>query len=250
MSNPQNFPQKWILIRGLTRSHFHWFDFKNVFKNSFNLKELYTPELLGNGEFAHLKTPQDILSCLESLRKQLPSLSDPVGIIGISLGGMLATEWSLRYPNEVSHLVLINTSSSQSPFYHRFKAQLYMQALKIIIFSTPEKIEKFILSATSNSEKWKPVLDQCIDFQKTHPVKISNLIQQLRLARLSHFDQKPNCKILILTAKNDRLVNFKCSLKIAERWSLKAKIHPTAGHDLPLDDSNWIIDQIRNEFVP
>ncbi len=250
MSNPQNFPQKWILIRGLTRSHFHWFDFKSDLQKEFNLDVVYTPELLGNGELSHQPTPENLTLCLESLRKQLPALNEPVGIIGISLGGMMAAEWSIRYPREVSHLVLINTSSAQSPFYHRFKPQLYLQALITIFSTTPEKIENFILTATSNSEKWKPVLDQCIDFQKTHPVKISNLIQQLRLARLSHFDQKPNCKILILTAKNDRLVNFECSLKIAGRWGLKSKIHPTAGHDLPLDDSKWILDQIRNEFRP
>jgi pimeloyl-ACP methyl ester carboxylesterase len=248
MSNPQNFPQKWILIRGLTRSHFHWFDFKNNLQKEFNLDIVYTPELLGNGELWHQSTPKNIAQCLESLRKQLPLLNGSVGIIGISLGGMLATEWAVRYPNEVSHLVLINTSSSQSPFYHRFKPQLYFQALRTILFSSPEKIEKFILNATSNTEHWKSVFEKCIEFQKTHPVQISNFIQQLKLARLSHFDQKPNCKVLILTAKKDRLVNFECSLKIAKRWDLKTLIHPTAGHDLPLDDSKWILDQIKNEF--
>lgn len=250
MSNPQSFPQKWILIRGLTRSHFHWFDFKSDLQKVFQLETVYTPELLGNGELSHLQTPESLIQCLESLRKQLPVLNEPVGIIGISLGGMMATEWSTRYPHEVSHLVLINTSSSQSPFYHRFKPQLYLQALKTILFSSPEKIEKFILSATSNTENWKFVLEKCIAFQKKHPVQISNFIQQLKLARVSHFEQKPVSKILILTAKNDRLVNFECSLKIAERWGLKAAVHPTAGHDLPLDDTKWILDQIQKEFSP
>lgn len=250
MSNPQNFPQHWILIRGLTRSHIHWFDFKEIFKKEFQLQAVFTPELPGNGELSQLQTPRDISTCIESLKKQLPPLNQSVGIVGISLGGMIAAEWAVRYPNEVSHLVLINTSSTHSSFYQRFKPNLYLQVLKTILFSTPARIENFILRATSNTNKWKNVLAECIQLQHKHPIQISNFIQQLRLARSSAFNNKPHCKILILTSEKDRLVSHKCSVEIARNWNLQPRIHPTAGHDLPLDDADWIVDQVRSEFKP
>jgi pimeloyl-ACP methyl ester carboxylesterase len=248
MNNTQSFPQKWILIRGLTRSHFHWFDFKNNFQKKFQVDSVLAPELAGNGELSHLKTPKNISLCITQLKTQLPNFQQPIGIIGISLGGMIAARWAQEYPNDVSRLVLINTSSNLSPFYHRFRPSIYLNVLKAVFFSKAFAIENFILKTTSNTENWKSVFSQCVRFQEIHSIQISNLIQQLKIAGKTDLSHKPNCPVLILTAKNDRLVNYQCSLDIAAAWNTTAHIHPTAGHDLPLDDSDWILNQIQSEF--
>ena len=248
MDNTQDFPQNWVFIRGLTRSHFHWFDFKTQFENKFKSKNVFAVELPGSGELSKLKTPCDISKIITELKKQLPNLPTPFGVIGISFGGMIATQWAIDYPSEISHIVLMNTSSKSSPFYHRFRPALYFNFLKAVLFPTANIIEKFILTSTCNTKNWESVFSKCVEFQIKNPIQISNLIQQLRLAAKSEFKIKPDCKTLILASKNDRLANYKCSLNIAQRWGLTPHIHPTAGHDLPLDDSTWILEQIQTEF--
>jgi pimeloyl-[acyl-carrier protein] methyl ester esterase len=29
-------------------------------------------------------------------------------------------------------------------------------------------------------------------------------------------------------------------------WTLKPLVHPQAGHDLPLEDPQWVCDQLKN----
>jgi hypothetical protein len=51
--------------------------------------------------------------------------------------------------------------------------------------------------------------------------------------------------VLPLAAQQGRLVNVKCSLTLAQRWNCPIRLHPTAGHDLPLDDGVWVTQQVR-----
>jgi len=55
----------------------------------------------------------------------------------------------------------------------------------------------------------------------------------------------PDTDVLILSSKQDRLVHVSCSLAIASRWKCPAQLHPMAGHDLVLDDPNWVIEKVQ-----
>jgi predicted alpha/beta hydrolase family esterase len=50
----------------------------------------------------------------------------------------------------------------------------------------------------------------------------------------------------LLAARQDRLVSVKCSLKLAQGWGCEIRLHPTAGHDIPLDDGIWVTQQVRD----
>jgi pimeloyl-ACP methyl ester carboxylesterase len=54
----------------------------------------------------------------------------------------------------------------------------------------------------------------------------------------------PPVPLLLLAAQQDKLVNVKCSITLAKRWGSPIKLHPTAGHDLPLDDGEWVARQV------
>jgi hypothetical protein len=43
--------------------------------------------------------------------------------------------------------------------------------------------------------------------------------------------------------RQDVLVSPQCSATLAHRWQVELRIHPDAGHDLPLDDPAWVIQQ-------
>jgi hypothetical protein len=45
-------------------------------------------------------------------------------------------------------------------------------------------------------------------------------------------------------SQHDALVDVSCSRQLALRWNVTFAEHPTAGHDLPLDDSSWVIRKV------
>lgn len=243
------FPNRWILIRGLIRSQFHWFNFPDLLKTNLSIEHIDFVELPGNGYLSSEAAPKSLSAAILKLRSQISSIQEPVGLLGISLGGVLASQWALDFPEEVSHLALVNSSFGKSPFYERLRPQNYSSIFKLLIRRKPEDLESFIFTSTCNTLNWESYLRAAIQFQLEHPVRLSNFFQQLRLARSAHLCKKPQAKALILTAQNDRLVNHKCSQKIATSWNVPIAIHPNAGHDLPMDDSPWIADQMRKHFL-
>ena len=54
---------------------------------------------------------------------------------------------------------------------------------------------------------------------------------------------------LLLASRGDRLVHWKCSAALEQRWQWTLKLHPDAGHDLIIDDPDWIIHQLMAWLV-
>jgi pimeloyl-ACP methyl ester carboxylesterase len=54
----------------------------------------------------------------------------------------------------------------------------------------------------------------------------------------------PGCPVLVLSSKDDRLVNPLCSARLASAWQAEHHEHPWAGHDLPHDDAGWLCQRI------
>jgi predicted alpha/beta hydrolase family esterase len=242
-------PQNWILLRGLVRSKFHWKNFPDLLREQLKAENIFCVELPGNGYLYQEKSPRDASLAAEILRSQVPNeiLSQPYGLIAISLGGMIASEWAHRFSNEVTHVVAINTSSKDSPFYKRLQPKNYLKIIQLLKGGKAQKTEEFILSATSNRKDiWVNYLNENVNFAEKYPVRTQNFLNQLKLATSANFRNKPKARCLILASKNDRLVHFECSQKIAELWECPIEFHDTAGHDLPLDDSNWIAQRIAH----
>lgn len=250
MKNSTDLPKTWILVRGLMRSQFHWKSFPEFLKEELQLQEVQTVELPGNGLLCAQKTPTSIDTAVKSIRNQISGTrSEAFGIIGISLGGMLATRWAQLFPLEVSHLVLINSSSKLSHFNQRLKPANYNGVLRHLLFGNPAASEEFILRATSNSEVfWRPQLSENIEFLTAHPMSVTNFFRQLKLAGQADFTKVPKAAKLVLTSKADRLVSYECSEKISQLWGCEIHYHETAGHDLPLDDAGWLVEKIKNAF--
>ena len=243
-----NARKNWILIRGLARSEFHWKNFAAEMKSALGCDSVRTVELPGNGKLHNERTPSDIMSVLQEFRKQAEiSGTGPVGLLGVSLGGVLATAWTQNFPQEVSHLVIINSSSPQNPFYDRLFPRHYRKILKLLMFPNAARSEKFILSVTSNNRnKWEPQASENIEYLKKYPVSAANFLRQLKLASQVDFLKFPEAKKLVLASRHDRLVSSRCSEVIADIWNCPIEFHQSAGHDLPMDDANWIFEKIKS----
>ena len=173
----------------------------------------------------------------------------PYFLLAMSLGAMVATEWSYRGTGEVSGSVLINSSLGKfSPFYRRMRPRNYLPLLRLVLLvRNPADAERIILQLTSNQvAQQMQVIDDWVEARIKHPVSRTNALRQVVAAlRYRIRSGPPDIQVLILCSKQDALVHVSCSLAIASRWKCAVQLHPMAGHDLALDDPNWVIEKVQ-----
>ena len=252
-----------ILIRGLAREARHWGSFagdlEKAMTSAFGSTRVDAIDLPGTGVFSEMKSPLTIAEIAEftrgkflEIRHKQRTNGQPTAshsfIVAVSLGGMVASYWIDRWPEDFTGAVLINTSFKKiSPFYRRLMPTLYRSMFEIFRAKDVRARELGILKMISNRpELYEATVENWTAIQLTRPVSIENCVRQLTAA--SRFEpslQPPAIPILILGCLKDRMVHPSCSEEIAEHWHADFRQHPTAGHDLTLDDPEWAIDQIR-----
>jgi pimeloyl-ACP methyl ester carboxylesterase len=189
----------------------------------------------------------------EDCRAQLRQLgyAPPYRVLALSLGAMVAVEWSTRYPDEIERMVLINTSLAPfNPFYHRLRPANYPSLFGFLVFSSAAQREQLILRITSKLDRTQQeqaaLLDKWAGYARDCPVTKANILRQLWAAITYRAVQTaPPVPVLLLGGQQDQLVNVKCSLALAQHWGCSIRLHSTAGHDLPLDDPVWVSQQVR-----
>lgn len=211
-------------------------------------------DLPGNGRHHHLSSPTSIPKATEFLREELKrTRPGPVFLFSISMGSMVAIDWASRFPDEVLGVVLINTSvKGLSPFYQRLRSEVWVKIFQMILLNSLSQREREILVLTANSAVANDpsVLKARVQAYEKHPVRKTNVFRQLFAALMFQPPiQRPNVPMLLLSSERDRLTHPSCGEAIARHWQLTRKVHPTAGHDLPLDDPAWTIDETKSWFV-
>jgi pimeloyl-ACP methyl ester carboxylesterase len=238
----------WILLRGLSRETGHWGAFLPRFQIAFAGDHVVPLDFPGNGALHLQQSPTTVQAMVEHCRKQL-SVADvkpPYCIVALSMGAMVSVAWAHAYPQEVSHQVLINTSLRPiNPFYQRLQPGNYIILLRLVLGSaTAREWEQALWRMTS---KMSPpdTVDSWVKLRQQHPVKPFNALRQLWAAsRFRASLTAPKAQTLLLASTRDALVNIECSRAIARQLSWPLLEHSHAGHDLPLDDGPWVIEQI------
>lgn len=244
--------QNWLLLRGLSREAGHWGNFPTLLQAQFPQARIHTLDLPGTGRRHQETSPDTINAIMESVRQQALTeelLNQPLTVVGLSLGGMVAWEWSLRYPRDIYAAALINTSmASLSPFYQRLRWQSYPNFFKILIQATRFRKELAIIRCVANRrDRDQEIALQWAEIQAERPVKLCNTVRQLKAAASYRPGKhKPDVPLLLLSGRGDRLVAPTCSDAIQIEWQLQLKSHPWAGHDLTLDDSDWVVKHLKD----
>ncbi|MBC3870833.1 alpha/beta fold hydrolase [Undibacterium oligocarboniphilum] len=240
----------WVLLRGLMREQRHWGSFTQQFAQAHPHERIITLDFAGNGALYQQASATSIGAMVEQARGQLQQkqIEGNIKLLAISLGGMVAVAWAERYPHELQRLVLINTSlAPHNPFYQRLRPANYPTIISTMLTGTQRQREQLILrltshqSDTANAER---LLDDWISYAQQYPIRRHNILRQLVAAmRYRAPAQAPQVPLLMLAGAKDALVNPQCSTTLATRWQTELRIHPDAGHDLPLDDPDWVIRQ-------
>lgn len=240
----------WLLLRGLARDRRHWGRFPSMLREALG-ETVHALDLPGNGERHREPSPTSIAAMREDCRARLAAagIATPVNLVAISLGAMVAAEWSIARPAEVGAAVLINTSlPPHAGLHERLRPGAYPTLLRLLLCpSSPARAESAVLALTSELRRNdRELLAQWSAWHAQHPPSRINIARQLLAARRLRLGEAPrSVPVLVLASARDRLVAPRCSQRIARAWQCPLAIHPEAGHDLPLDDPEWVIEQIR-----
>jgi pimeloyl-[acyl-carrier protein] methyl ester esterase len=239
-----------FFLRGLVRESAHWSGFVESFEKHFPDCNLVLLDLPGSGKHFQSSCPTSISHIVDFLREEyLAKKSEKNYFFAVSLGAMVGFHWLQKYEEDFVGGVFANTSMrGLSPFYHRLLPQNYWKIFSLFFSNEPKQLEKTILAITSeNCSRFAELEMSWSELHKIRPVSKSNAFRQLlAAAKYSPSPKKPKAKILLLNGSKDRLVSPKCSEAIAKFWSVPLKTHTLAGHDITLDQPEWVIEQVKN----
>ncbi|HSC67562.1 MAG TPA: alpha/beta hydrolase [Cellvibrio sp.] len=238
-----------VLLRGLAREAAHWLDFPVRLHEALGgACQLHLIDFPGCGTHLKAAALTSVEAMTEHARAELVDVlgarHEPVLVVGISMGGMVALDWAQRFPDEVRGLVLINSSAGDQPVWWRLRPRA-LPAILFAFISGVKSREARVLSIVSNNRAdYAQHLNQWLHIQQQRPVTRATIATMLRAA--ARFRPQAQCKVdgLLLASEQDRMVSVRASDALARQFGWPIHHHPQAGHDLPLDDPHWVSAKI------
>jgi len=239
----------WVFLRGWAREARHWGDFPAQFRAAMPGAEIVELDPPGGGRFYAQRSLLTVESMVEHARAWLRAQGTPAPyhLLGLSLGGMVGLDWASRHPGEVAACVVLNTSLRPfSAFYERIRPRNYATLLGVLLERDPRARETAIFRLTSSGEPKDDILSAWTRYAEEQPMSRANALRQLvAAARYRAPAAQVSVPVLVLASAGDRLVDPGCSGNLAKAWNLPIAVHPTAGHDLALDDGPWVAAEVK-----
>jgi pimeloyl-[acyl-carrier protein] methyl ester esterase len=249
---------RWLLMRGLVRESRHWLDFPTYFTSHVRSPderptEVVLLDLPGFGTENDGAVPDTIGGFVDDCRRRLRErvgADEKLGLLAVSLGGMVALHWLARYPEDFRCGVVINSSLGDiSPVWQRMRPSNWPAVLRAP-FLSPLARERLLLSRTRHQGDLEADARRYAEIATQTPPKRAHAVAQLRAAIRAKSPESIAVPTWVLASVGDDLVSWRCSQAIADRLSLPLKLHSAegelaAGHDLPLDQPAWVCEQVN-----
>ncbi len=242
----------WLLLRGLTRETAHWGSFAQRFEQCLPDAHTIALDLPGNGTRHRQTSPLSIAALVDFCRGELARMGvePPYHVLAMSMGAMVAAHWAQQTPQEIAAAVLINTSMRPfNPFYQRLRPAYWGTLLRLALLPvSDETLERQVLRMTTRpGSPHEDLLTDWVGVRQLRPVRTRNAVRQLLCAaRFTAQRQPPAVPILLLGSCQDQLVSVQCTRALAQQWACSMALHPTSGHDLPLDAPDWVAQQVAH----
>ncbi|MCB0420008.1 MAG: alpha/beta hydrolase [Bdellovibrionales bacterium] len=237
----------WLILRGLARHQKHWGDFPKRLASQLKgrVECLDAP---GFGLEANRPSPLSVKEIMYDYRSRWiqKHFEGDWGVLGHSLGGMVALEWAHRFPEDFKAVAVMNTSfKGLSPIWKRLSKDAVFYMSQILSAKNSAKKEELILKMiTRKGSDHSETLKEWLELEKVQPSSVNNAIRQLFAASKYKAPEEIEVPLLVLSGGGDRMVDRSCSQKVADHFAAELRRHPTAGHDIALDDGRWLVDQI------
>ncbi|RTL39375.1 MAG: alpha/beta hydrolase [Burkholderiales bacterium] len=239
----------WVLLRGLSRASGHWGEFPEHLRRELVALQptvrLVALDLPGTGAFRRQASPTQVSAIVNACREELQrqGISGRLSLVGMSLGAAVLTDWANRFPAEVESGVLIN--ASLRPFSELFRRSQPLSYLELLLLSlsrfSARMREERVLRLTTRLTPTQAVIDRWVELQRQYPLGVRNTVRQWLASRRYRASRtRPAAPMLLLCSKGDKLVDWRCSQAMSRAWGAPLRLHTQAGHDLPLDDPQWV----------
>ncbi len=209
-----------VMIQGFAGNHQAWFFQAHVFKKYY---KVIIFDNRGIGKTDKSSEPYTIRTMADDVIGLMDSIGvDKAHVLGLSLGGMVAQEVAISYPERVSKLVLGSTFASREVI--DIQPEL-MEALGIREGSTDvdisnmdfRKLMNFMVSAAFNKRLWRMILLSLARYSmksinpEGHFKQMAAVTSYTTLDRL-HLIKAPT---LVITGTGDRIISPGASEVIA-----------------------------------
>ena len=200
-----------IFLHGLGQTDLDW---KETVEFLGNKEDIVCPNLsewLSEREVSYF-------SLYKALEQYMKQQNSPVHFCGLSLGGVLALQYAIEYPQKVSSLVLIGTQ--------------YVMPKRLLQFQNV----MFYLMPKSVFQK--------MGFQKKEFISLCHSMIQLDFTQDL---RKIHCPVLVLCGEEDK-VNWQASVRLAEEIeSAELVLISNAGHEVNKENPKEL-GKILTEF--
>ncbi|HLT34653.1 MAG TPA: alpha/beta hydrolase [Enhygromyxa sp.] len=240
---------RFVLIRGLAREAGHWHEFDVELRERFADAVVERHDLPGNGARFREPSPLAISAMAADLRARVQAADRraPV-LIAISLGAMVCLEWLRSWPEDpIVGLVAINTSiGGICRPWERMRVPAMLHTLRALAERDPVARELAILALTTSAHRDdRRLAERHAAIHRERPIRRLNVVRQMLAAAGFRADHRlPGAPVLLLESARDRLVDPCCSQALARALAARTELHPSAGHDLTLDDPSWCARRI------
>ncbi len=231
----------WLLLRGLVREQRHWGDFPEQLARATG-GQVRTLDLPGVGTERDRPSPTTMEGIVADLRERFGNPEGEWALFAPSLGGMIALKWGEVAPDDFRRIMVCNTSASDlaGPF-QRFSPFALWTALRGVLGRDLEARERGVLALVSNTPHGLAMAPVFARFATELPIGRMVLLRQMLAGARARAPQSFAVPLTVLASNGDRLCSPIASRRLAARLGAPLHVHPTAGHDLPLDDPDWVI---------
>ena len=235
-----------ILLRGLAREAGHWGNFPAALATQTNV-DVSCLDLPGFGSEWRRTSPWSIGDISGDVQQRFlgsARSSEPTLLIALSLGAMVALDWAVKYPAGICGLVLINSSArNTAPFWRRIQPRAWPNVTQAILQGPTARERTIARMTTTRAHSHQ---QNFVDLLQKQPANRRNAFRQMIAASRFQIRTPPRCPALVLVGLGDALVHPACGIALSQLLRADLEKHPTAGHDLPMDDPEWVVDKVHH----
>lgn len=241
----------WLLLRGLSREKRQWGTFPEVLEARIPGVKAHRLDLPGVGTENGRHAPALVEEMVDDLRARWAPLREAHpgrwGILGVSLGGMVTMEWVYLHATDFAAAVVVNSSAADLSLpQERLRLSNLPAILRVVGARDPVERELEVLRLTTSTQKEnQDIAAEWAGYLREHPVERRVLVRQLVAGMRFRSPPRLGPPTLFISAAADIFVAPKCTERLARKYGAPHEQHPTAGHDLSMDDAEWLAERIR-----
>jgi pimeloyl-ACP methyl ester carboxylesterase len=231
-------------LRGLAREQRHWHEFSQRLVERLPSGQVQLLDVAGTGTERQRHPRPSIEWLARDVARRMPDERSTWGVLGISLGGMIALELCRLLPGRIVRAVVVNSSSRLSGPTTRFRPLAAARLAQVLVCSDHTRREEIVLELTSRLARRERTryAKLAAEFARDAPMSPASVLMQLAAA--ARFEPPALATpLLLVCSRRDGLVNPRCTRDLAAFYGCGYEEHPDAGHDLPLDDPEWLCER-------